>query len=329
MKRRVMAILVIGGIAVPLYLVNASWLAKPPEGRPMLIAQRGVHQLFRDGPTDLNACKARSILPPRHAFIENTLPSIKAAFDAGADMVEIDVRETADGEFILFHDAGLECRTDGRGAVSTVSYQQMKHLDVGYGYTADGGKTFPLRGRGRGLMTTVDEMLTAFPARRFLVQFKDGASAGTNFALYIDKRHPDAWKRLALFGDTPGTAEVKKRRPGIWVVHDRQAVKCTFAYLGLGWSGHIPETCMGGTIIVPMAYRYLAWGWPNRFLARMARSGTQVLAIGSVTGLDSTSFTRLDHPEELSALPSGFDGMIWTDRVETIGPAVRQRWPRP
>ena len=26
--------------------------------------------------------------------------------------------------------------------------QQLKQLDVGYGYTADGGKTFPFRSKG-------------------------------------------------------------------------------------------------------------------------------------------------------------------------------------
>ena len=39
--------------------------------------------------------------------VENTLESVAAAFDAGADMVEIDVRLTADGVPVLLHDADL------------------------------------------------------------------------------------------------------------------------------------------------------------------------------------------------------------------------------
>ena len=39
--------------------------------------------------------------------VENTLESITAAFAAGADMVEIDVRLTADGVPVLLHDADL------------------------------------------------------------------------------------------------------------------------------------------------------------------------------------------------------------------------------
>ncbi|QTG17352.1 glycerophosphodiester phosphodiesterase family protein (plasmid) [Agrobacterium tumefaciens] len=39
---------------------------------------------------------------------ENSLLSIKRAIDAGYDVVEIDVRRTADGEFVLLHDDTLE-----------------------------------------------------------------------------------------------------------------------------------------------------------------------------------------------------------------------------
>lgn len=309
------------------YFGNASWLANPPKGRPTLIAQRGVHQLFVGNSDDPFACKARHIMLPRHHFIENTLPSIGAAIRAGADVVEVDVRETADGEFVLFHDAGLECRTDGAGAISRTSFEQMRSLDVGYGYTADGGRSYPLRGLGRGLMTTLDGLLRAFPKQRFLIQLKDGPDAGTNLVLYVNKRHPEAWARIALFGDTAATAAAKKLRPDVPVIHDRRAATCTLAFAALGWSGYIPEPCRDGTIIVAMNARALAWGWPNRFLDRMANANVKVMTIGSVTGLGSNSFTRLDHVEELAGLPAGFDGLIWTDRVETIGPAVHQRWP--
>jgi glycerophosphoryl diester phosphodiesterase len=41
-------------------------------------------------------------------FRENTLPSVLAALRAGADMVEIDVKTTADGDVVLLHDDTLE-----------------------------------------------------------------------------------------------------------------------------------------------------------------------------------------------------------------------------
>jgi glycerophosphoryl diester phosphodiesterase len=43
-----------------------------------------------------------------YAFRENTLPALTAAVRAGADMVEIDVRRTADGAAVVLHDPTLE-----------------------------------------------------------------------------------------------------------------------------------------------------------------------------------------------------------------------------
>ncbi|GAB3205240.1 glycerophosphodiester phosphodiesterase [Marinactinospora thermotolerans] len=41
-------------------------------------------------------------------FRENTLPAIRAAVSAGADMIEIDLKVTADGHVVLLHDETLE-----------------------------------------------------------------------------------------------------------------------------------------------------------------------------------------------------------------------------
>src|ERR1700728_2540316 len=147
-------------IASGLYLVNVSWLASPPSGRPTVIAQRGLHQVYGREGVDDDTCTARRIPPPSHMFIDNTLPSIAAAFALGADVVEVDVKLTKDHEFVLFHDNALECRTDGTGWVGERSLAELKTLDVGFGYTADDGKSFPLRGKGGGLMASLEEGLT-------------------------------------------------------------------------------------------------------------------------------------------------------------------------
>ena len=37
-------------------------------------------------------------------IVENTLSAFEAAVSCGADIVETDIRRTADGEMVLFHD---------------------------------------------------------------------------------------------------------------------------------------------------------------------------------------------------------------------------------
>ncbi len=84
-----------------------------------IVAHRGVHCNYQKGVYDpVSGCKAKHIFPPAHNYIENTLTSIKAAFEFGATIVEIDIRKTADSNLIVFHDYALECRTNGQGLIA-------------------------------------------------------------------------------------------------------------------------------------------------------------------------------------------------------------------
>ena len=112
-----------------------------------------------------------AIYEPEHGYLENTLPSIAAAFSAGADLVEFDLQLTKDGKFAVFHDHRLDYRTNGQGGVGDYTMAELKKLDIGYGYTADGAEP-SLCGDGVGLMPSLDEVLTAFPGRSFLIHLK-------------------------------------------------------------------------------------------------------------------------------------------------------------
>jgi len=64
---------------------------------------------------------------------ENTLLSHKAAFDAGAHMVETDVQETMDGKIVCIHDYTVNRTTNGSGAIAELSYREIQELDAGNG----------------------------------------------------------------------------------------------------------------------------------------------------------------------------------------------------
>ena len=160
-------------ILIGFTLLNASWLAPTPDGEPKLIAHRGVYHLYdKRAAAGRDTCTARFIDEPDHYIFENTPASIRQAFRQGADMVEIDVAPTKDGQMVLFHDWTVDCRTNGKGNTRNLTLAELKALDIGYGYTADGGKTYPLRGYGVGLMPTVAEGLEASPDRPLLFNFK-------------------------------------------------------------------------------------------------------------------------------------------------------------
>src|SRR6185436_17404309 len=50
---------------------------------------------------------------------------------------------------------------------------ELKRLDAAYRFTPDGGASYPLRGRGVGL-STIREVLEAFPHARINIEIKDG-----------------------------------------------------------------------------------------------------------------------------------------------------------
>jgi glycerophosphoryl diester phosphodiesterase len=139
--------------------------AANPNVQSELLAHRGIAQRFDERDVRADTCTASRMLPPRHALLENTIASMQASFEAGADIVEFDVHPTTDGQFAVFHDWTVDCRTDGRGVTREHSMPELKKLDIGYGYTADGGRTYPFRGQGVGLMPSLDEVLSAFPGR--------------------------------------------------------------------------------------------------------------------------------------------------------------------
>ncbi|MGE5504739.1 MAG: glycerophosphodiester phosphodiesterase [Actinomycetota bacterium] len=62
---------------------------------------------------------------------ENTLASFRAAAEAGARMVEFDVRLSRDGRPVVFHDGRLERTTSGRGRVRDHDLAALQELDAG------------------------------------------------------------------------------------------------------------------------------------------------------------------------------------------------------
>ena len=153
-------ILMVAGLWI--YLLNAPWLGPALAGTPKIMAHRGVHQDFdRVGLTN-DSCTATESASRSRRRSKIRSNSMRAAFELGADAVELDVHPTTDVQFAVFHDWTLDCRTEGHGETRAHDMAYLKTLDVGYGYSADGGRTFPLRGKGIGLMPSFADVMQAF-----------------------------------------------------------------------------------------------------------------------------------------------------------------------
>jgi glycerophosphoryl diester phosphodiesterase len=312
--------LAIALFAVTVSLMNASWIAPEPQGRLLLVAHRGVAQQFPREGLGRQDCTATRIRKPEHNYIENTLPSLQRAYFLGANIVEVDVQQTADGQMVAFHDATLECRTNGKGRVRDHSLAQLKTLDAGYGYTADGGKTFPLRGRV-GAIPSLDEVLRAAPAQGLLFHFKtrDPSDADALAAAFQRSGLP-IHDKVSFYGPQIVLDRMRRHAPKAWMFDPAATKACGTDYVKWGWAGIVPESCRGTTTMVPLNYQWAIWGWPKRFLARMSGVDAKTIVTGPLENKDAP--VGIDRPEQLSEVPRSFRGYLWVEDIYSIGPAL-------
>ncbi len=57
--------------------------------------------------------------------VENTIESLQAATNLGADLVELDVMRTADNQFVVFHDTTLTRLSSSRGRVADLTLEEL------------------------------------------------------------------------------------------------------------------------------------------------------------------------------------------------------------
>ena len=324
MLKKILIVLLV--LVAGLWLRNTSLFTPPAsDGPPRFISHRGVHQTYHREDLERDTCTAIRIYPPTHDFIENTLPSMAAAFEAGADIVEIDVHLTPDGEFAVFHDWTLDCRTQAEGQTNQTPMSLLRTLDAGYGYTADGGKTFPLRDKGVGMIKSLPEVLDAFPEGRFLINFKSRRPIEGRVLAEILEENP-RWRAQVwgVYGAPVPSEAAVARLPGMPYFTKASAKDCLLSYALTGWTGLVPEVCHNQIVPVPVDYAPLLWGWPRAFESRMTAVGSTVVLFGTPGGTGNDGAPGIDTPAQLAKVPRGFGGHVWTDRIEVTGPAAQQ-----
>lgn len=150
---------------------------------------------------------------PADAARENTVYAFERAVDLGFSFLEIDVRTTADGKLVLFHDARLERLTGASGRVRERTWRQLRDLRIG----------------GLDPVPLLEDVLDRFPATVFNIDLKDNAGVPALVALL---RRMDVSDRIVVASfSTLRIRRFASRSPGI-------ALGAT--PLGVGWDGFVP-----------------------------------------------------------------------------------------
>jgi glycerophosphoryl diester phosphodiesterase len=78
------------------------------------------------------------------------------------------------------------------------------------------------------------------------------------------------------------------------------------------------------TMLIPIDQQYLYWGWPGRLIARMEVYDGEVI-VGGPAAASESGFSGLTLPEQLTKIPSGFNGYVWTDDTFALAPRLFTR----
>jgi glycerophosphoryl diester phosphodiesterase len=198
----------------------------------------------------------------------------------------------------------------------------LKALDVGYGYTADGGKTYPFRGRGIGMMPSLDEVLGAFPERRFLIHIKSNDPAeGVALANRLRQLPGEHRARLMVYGGDAPVAAMRRELPDIPAMSRATLKQCLLRYFAVGWTGYVPAACRNSIVLVPVNYAAWLWSWPDGFINRMKRVSTEVFVVGRYDGGDFSS--DIDSADDLKRMADWPRAGIWTNRIDRIAPLLK------
>lgn len=314
-NKRIISIVIVILIAF-IWINNTSVFIKNENTAPKLLAHRGLAQTFDISKVEGDTNTAEIIYEPEHEHLENTIESMKSAFEYGADMVELDIQLTKDKKLAVFHDFELGYRTDGEGSISNYTMEELKKLDIGYGYTADDGKTYPFRGKGVGMMPEFGEVLETFKDRELLIDMKHGnLETGKILWEYLKDMPAERLSQITVYGNDDGLMYLRKQNNNMRILSKSLLKEALIKYELLGWTGYIPKEIHNMELHIPLTYAKVLWGWPNKFVQRMENVNTKVVIVDG-NGKWSEGF---DDEESLKDIPKGYSGYIWTNRIDKTG----------
>jgi glycerophosphoryl diester phosphodiesterase len=313
-KLRKIILSILGCFILFIWVNNTSLFADKEQGY-RLLAHRGLAQTFDISQVEWDTNTAEIIYEPEHEYLENTIESIKVAFEYGADVVELDIQRTKDRKLAVFHDYELSMRTDGHGDIGEYTMEELKQLDIGYGYTSDKGKSYPFRGKGLGMMPELKEVLEAFPNKELLIHMKrSDLETAKILWTYLESMSPERLEQMTFYGNEEGLVYLREQNSSIRVFSIEYLKKALIKYELLGWAGYIPKEMHNMQIHIPLAYAKYLWGWPHKFVDRMESVNTRVIIVEG-NGKWSEGF---DTVELVEKIPKGFRGYVWTNRIDRI-----------
>ncbi|SNS30589.1 glycerophosphoryl diester phosphodiesterase [Geodermatophilus saharensis] len=245
---------------------------------------------YLDGPTPLAMAHRGGAIE----HLENTMPAFEACVAMGYRYLETDVRVTADGVLVVFHDPTLDRVTDRTGRIEHLTWAEVAEARIG----------------GREPVLRLEELLGAWPDVRFNLDIK---AAGVLAPLVRTVRRMGMADRICLgsFSDARVAAARRLFGPSVCTSLGPRGVAA------LRLSSYSPRAAglvrmQAGCAQVPLQ------------LGGRALVDERFVSAAHARGLQVHVWT-VDTPEETTAmLDLGVDG-IMTDRPAMLKGILRTR----
>ena len=219
------------------------------------------------------------------AIDENTIPAFARALEVGATHIESDIQVTSDGVAILFHDDDLSRVAGLQAQVSQLHSSEISQLKLTHG----------------GSISTLEQVLRAFPKARFNLDFKVGAAvqAGSRVISELNANHRVL---VASFSDA---RRIAAQELLLGSVSSAGSVSVLAARLsaGLGYKGLRSALRGAAAIQVPVSFGPLTFA-SESFIAALKH-----------VGVEAHFWTINEVPEMQRLMALGASGIV-TDRAD-------------
>ena len=267
------------------------------------ISSRPGHPYFAGSPL-LIAHRGGARLAP-----ENTLIAFQKAVRLwGADMVEMDVQSTRDGEIVVIHDETVDRTTDGTGRVADLTYSRLQEMDAGYRFRdPEGNPSF------RGIGVTVprfEDVLLALPETRMNVEAQDRRSAPGLVEIILKHGAQD---RVLVAAEFEKNREAVRGYPGPWGASREDLLQFLLATYW-PWRGNRTLACD----VLQIPEKHLGLRLLNRRVLEEAHARNLPIHVWTVD--DANDMRRL--------VRMGVDG-VQTDRPDILASVLTELVGRP
>lgn len=234
------------------------------------------------------------------AGMENSLAAFRRAVAEGYRYIETDVHATADGVVVVHHDAALDRTTDGRGALASLPWSQVRRARVA----------------GREPVCRLEDVLEELPDALLNVDVK--AESAVRPVLDVLRR-TDAWDRVCLASFSDRRLARLRRMAG-----HRLLTSMGPRSVGALWAtGRFPLLPIGAAVRGVMAQVPVRQG-------RLTVVDHRLVRVARRRGFEVHVWTVDEEPDMRALLDLGVDGLV-TDRPDVLREVLRSRgtWTAP